>query len=78
MGRAHVQLGRSNGNVTHHVTHILVDVPGPGSAGVLMIVVLSYYLVTLLVRCEVRGGRAWVHIGAVSSGQTSCYHVLIY
>ena len=64
--------------MTHHATQIIVGVSGLGSAGVLMSVVLSYYLVTLLVRCEVRGGRAWAHIGAVSSGQTSCYHVLIY
>ena len=59
MGRTHVQLGRRKGNVTHHATHIHVGVSGLGSAGVLMIVVLSYYLVTLLVRCEAR----WVGRG---------------
>ena len=61
MGRAHVQLGRSKENVTPHVTHILVDVPGRGSAGVLMIVVLYCYLVTLLVMCEAMGvGREYI------------------
>ena len=61
MGRAHVQLGRRKGNVTHHATQIIVGVTGLGSAAVLMSVVLSYYPVTLLVRCEVREAGVGSH-----------------
>ena len=56
-----MQLGRRKGNVTHHATQIIVGVTGLGSAAVLMSVVLSYYLVTLLVRCEARGAGVGSH-----------------
>ena len=73
-----MQLGRRKGNVTHHATQIIVGVSGLGSAGVLMSVVLSYYLVTLLVRCEARGvGRGFILGGQQRSNLLlSCIDIL--